>query len=106
MWLRAWPRGELLGRFLLKSSFRIESGIGEDGREVLTSEPQREVASDSSPGVPAWLLREARNYRSGVLAPHDGCFSCLELVRPLVSPSPVHFHSNTHSKRVVSMCPV
>lgn len=31
---------------MLKPSFRFESGIEEDGREVLTSEPQREVAGD------------------------------------------------------------
>lgn len=105
VWLRAGPRGERLGWLvflvffflLLKSSFEIQSGSGEDGREALTSEPQREVAGDS-------LRRSPPRGRVGLgfslvcvitglgdLAPHDACFSCLELVRPLVFPSPVHF---------------
>lgn len=46
VWPGAWTRGERLRRFLLKPSFRIESGVGEDGREALTSEPQREVTGD------------------------------------------------------------
>lgn len=46
--------------FVLKSSFGIESGSGEDGREAVTSEPQREVAGDSlccsPPRGRAWFL--------------------------------------------------
>lgn len=84
-------RGAIGGGFLLKSSFRFESGIGEDGREVLTSEPQREVA-----GYFMYIALHSGfrlgflncDYGSGDFAPQHECFSCLELVRSLVFPSP------------------
>lgn len=44
VWLDTWPGAEPRGSFLLGLGFRFESGIGEDGRGVLTSEPQGEVA--------------------------------------------------------------
>lgn len=80
--------GEVL---LLKPSFRFESGIGEDGREVLTSEPHREVAGDF---LYSALHSDFRlgflngDYGSGDFAPQHECFSCFDLVRPLVFPSP------------------
>lgn len=91
--------------FLLKSNFRFESGIGEDGREVLTSEPLREVAGDFLCSALHSDFRLGLNcdYGSGDFAPQHECFSCLELVRPLVFPSPWYLFS---PQWVVSMCPV
>lgn len=88
---RLGPAGSDREVLLLKPSFRFESGIGEDGREVLTSEPHREVAGDF---LYSALHSDFRlgflncDYGSGDFAPQHECFSCFDLVRPLVFPSP------------------
>lgn len=50
-------RGDNRGGLLLKPGFGFESGTGEDGREVLTSEPRQEVAGDFLYSSPQSVFR-------------------------------------------------